>query len=204
MNDTQWTPTRRGGYRRTHARVAQQLGNLEEATEQTRGVATPDVEAEVDTSEYLEERLRNTKEGGGSSPSPGTKRFVLKFREQLGLPTCPYLIRWRFETPWGSIRLHHWRAPDDPRHRHDHPWSFVTFVLKGGYTDLSPSGDQHLRAPAVQYRDATHQHTVVPDPGGAWTIIVTGPKIREWGFWVNGKFRSRIKYFWKFGHHPCD
>lgn len=200
-----WEPTRRGGFRRqTQARVAQQLGTPYETAEQARGTAVPDVEAKADAVSTQEERLRNTEEGGGSNPSPGTSKFILKLNEKLGLDTCPYLIRWRFETPWGSIRLHHWLAPDDPRHRHDHPWSFVTFVLKGGYTDLSPSGDQHLKAPAVQHRDATHQHTVVPDEGGAWTVIVTGPKIREWGFWVNGKFRSRIKYFWKFGHHPCD
>ena len=199
-----WVATRKGGFRRQpQAGVAQLV--KDEATdpkEQTRGTAVPDVEAGGETVES-EERFRNTEEGGGSNPSPGT-RFILKFNEKLGLDSCPYLIRWRFETPWGSIRLHHWLSQDDPRHRHDHPWSFVTFVLKGGYTDLSPAGDQHLRAPAVQYRDATHQHTVVPDKGGAWTIIVTGPKIRKWGFWVDGKFKSRIKYFWKFGHHPCD
>lgn len=201
----EWVPTRKGGFRRLpRAGVAQQVGKPEETTEQTRAVATADVEAGAESGKYLEERLPNTQEVGGSSPSPGTSKFILKLNEKLGLDTCPYLIRWRFETPWGSIRLHHWLGPDDPRHRHDHPWSFVTFVLKGGYTDLSPSGDQHLKAPAVQHRDATHQHTVVPDEGGAWTVIVTGPKIREWGFWVNGKFRSRIKYFWKFGHHPCD
>lgn len=203
MNENNWTATRHGGFRR-HAGVAQLV--KDEATdpkEQARGAAASDVEAGEKDVES-EERLRNTQEGGGSNPSPGTQKFILKFNEKLGLDTCPYLVRWRFETPWGSIRLHHWLAPDDPRHRHDHPWSFVTFVLKGGYTDLSPNGDSHLKAPAIQYRDATHQHTVVPDLGGAWTVIVTGPKIRNWGFWVNGKFRSHIKYFWKFGHHPCD
>jgi hypothetical protein len=207
MNDTEWTPTRRGGFRRSHARVAQQMGTPEQPTEQTRAVATADVEARGDTGQYSEEHLRadahHTEGVGGSNPSPGTK-FILKFNEQLGLPTCPYLVRWRFETPWGSIRLHHWIGPDDDRHRHDHPWNFITFVLRGGYTDLSPSGDEHLKAPTVQYRSAEHQHTVVPDEGGAWTIIITGPKIRNWGFWVNGKFRSHIKYFWKFGHHPCN
>jgi hypothetical protein len=73
-------------------------------------------------------------------------------------------------------------------------------------TDCDGTGmvREHLRAPAVQYRSATHQHTVYPDEGGCWTVIFTSPKIREWGFWVNGKFKSRVKYFWKFGHHPCD
>ena len=130
--------------------------------------------------------------------------FKVAFRERLGLPSCPYVIRWRFETPWFSIRLHHWLAPDDDRAVHDHPWAFRTFVLKGGYIDHSPSGDTHLRAPATAFREATHQHTVFPDPGGCWTVIVTGPQVRRWGFWVKGKFIRSYRYFYRYGHHPCD
>lgn len=213
-DDPHWTPTRRGGYRRSHARVAQATGTPEEATEHARGVATPNADDAVESGQYLEERHSDEVNVGGSSPSPGTsKKFIIAFNEKLGLPSCPYVIRWRVETPWGSIRLHHWLAPDDDRAPHDHPWWFVTFVLKGGYVDRSGYSrlhggtgykSEHLKAPAVRYRPAEHQHTVFPDEGGCWTIIVTGPKVRNWGFWVNGKFRSHIKYFWKFGHHPCD
>ncbi len=228
--NAEWTPTRRGGFRRSHAGVAQKMGTSRKATQQTRAVATADVDGVVERDQYSEERLPNPQEVGGSIPSSGTKKFIFKANEKLGLPGCEYLIRTRFETPWGSIRLHHWIGPDDDRAKHDHPWSFVTFVLRGGYTDASPcfacggngydavangafdcteckgTGEirEHLKAPAIQYRDAEHQHTVFPDDGGCWTVIVTGPKIRNWGFWVNGKFRSHRKYFWKFGHHPCD
>jgi hypothetical protein len=136
---------------------------------------------------------------------PGPKRkWAVKWREPLGLPTCPYVIRWRLETPIGSIRLHHWLASDDDRAFHDHPWWFTTFVLKGGYTDRNPEGDEHLKALAVRYRPALHQHTVVPDSGGAWTIIVTGPIIRKWGFWFGQKFVKANKWFASRGHHPCS
>ena len=144
------------------------------------------------------ETRKNT---GGSIPSP---RAIIKFNEKLGLPTCPYLVRWRIETKWGSIRLHHWLAPDDDRHYHDHPWDFVTFVLKGGYRDSSPDGEQYLNAPAIQHRSATHQHTVFPKKGGCWTLVITGPKIRSWGFWVGDKFKKANKYFLTYGHHPCE
>lgn len=126
------------------------------------------------------------------------------WREKLGLPECPYVIRWKVETALGSVRLHHWLSPDDDRARHDHPWWFVTLVLRGGYTDVSPGGDEHLRAGSVRYRPALHRHTVVPDKGGAWTVIVTGPKSRSWGFWREGKFYKANKWFARFGHHPCD
>ena len=200
-----WEPTRHGGLRRRRTGIAQKMGTPVGSEVEPKVAAAAEGKAGEHPGQYLEERLPDTQEVGGSSPSPRTQRkWALALNEQLGLPECPYVIRWRLETPWFSIRLHHWLASDDDRAKHDHPWSFVTFVLRGGYTDASPSGDEHLKAPAVRYRDATHQHTVFPDAGGAWTIIITGPIVRKWGFWVNGKFRKANKYFSSFGHHPCN
>ena len=169
-------------------------------------MAIPGSASAGEAAKYLAEHSSDKGEVGGSNPSPRTARgkWALKWHEALGLPTCPYVIRWRFETPWFSIRLHHWVAPDDDRAKHDHPWDFTTFVLKGGYTDAGPDGDEHLRAPAIRHRTATHQHTVFPDLGGAWTVIVTGPIVRNWGFWVGGKFKKANKYFLSHGHHPCN
>lgn len=138
--------------------------------------------------------------------------LVLKWHERLGLPECPYLIRWRLETPFGSLRLHHWLGPDDDRAFHDHPWWFWTLVIKGGYTDrhpgatpLSPYQGEHLSAPAFRFRPALHRHTVVPDPGGAWTVLLTGSRTRDWGFWAGGlKFVKANKWFLSRGHHPCQ
>lgn len=128
----------------------------------------------------------------------------IRFREKLGLPECPYVIRWRIETPIGSVRVHHWLGPDDDRAFHDHPWWFLTFVLRGGYTDVSPTGGEYLRAGCIRFRPALHQHTVVPDKGGAWTLLITGPKTRSWGFWLKGKFKKANKWFATYGHHPCN
>jgi hypothetical protein len=107
-------------------------------------------------------------------------RFVtIKFREHLGLPECPYVYRWRTEIRGlGSLRIHHWIGPDDDRAFHDHPWWFVTLVAWGGYTDLSPDGADRVRAPALRFRPALHRHTVVPALGGAWTVLITGPRER--------------------------
>lgn len=202
-NETQWIPTRRGGVRRT--RVAQKMGTPAlETSDEAKTIASVDVEDLVTPGTTKEERHSDKVEVGGSNPSPRTRKIIVKLNERLGLETCPYVVRWRIETPWFSVRLHHWFAPDDDRAKHDHPWSFVTFVLKGGYTDSSPSGDEYLKAPAVRFRSAEHQHTVFPDEGGAWTVIVTGPKVRQWGFWVRGKFKKANKYFLTYGHHPCD
>jgi hypothetical protein len=123
--------------------------------------------------------------------------------ERLGLPQCPYVIRWRLETPAGSLRVHHWLGPDDDRAFHDHPWWFLTLVLRGGYRDVGPDRTDVLSAGSVRFRHALHQHTVVPGEQGAWTVLVTGPRSRSWGFWPGGKFRKANKWFAAYGHHPC-
>lgn len=126
----------------------------------------------------------------------------VKWRQRLGRADCPYAERWVLDLGAFSIRLHHFLHSDDDRAFHDHPWWFVTLVLRGSYIDRSPAGDDVLRAGSVRYRPALHRHTVVTE--GVWTVLVTGPQERVWGFWPEGKFRRSSRYFRKYGHHPCE
>jgi hypothetical protein len=119
------------------------------------------------------------------------------------LPDCPYVIRWRLELFGYSVRVHHWLSNDDPRAFHDHPWWFLTFVVKGGYKDVSPEGKDCLRPGSIRYRPALHQHIVYPNTGGCWTILITGRPLRKFGFWKDGKFTKANKWFLSYGHHPC-
>ena len=127
-----------------------------------------------------------------------------KWRERLGRPECPYLVRWVADFWLFSIRIHHWVGSDDQRHMHDHPWAYLTVILKGGYTDVNTSGESRLTPGCVRYFPSSHRHTVRVDRGGAWTLVVTGRERRVWGFWVNGKFRKRNKYHFMFGVHQCE
>jgi len=170
-----------------------------------------------------------------TKPFPETKRkrFVFEWCRKLGNATCPYLIRWVFSTPFGSIRLHHWIASDDKRATHDHGWWFWTLVLSGGYTDVSDEGHERMTRGRLRFRPAEHQHTVEVDKGGCWTLVLTGPEFRFWGFWVRynhepantgpsprckhcglnegywktfvckRRFKKANKYFIEHGHHPC-
>jgi len=185
-------PTRRGGVRRT---------GIAQKTDQRDGIAAGGTTGSEEGPEALGQSTTRIKwRRAVRIPHP-----VLKFawRERLGLPECPYVIRWRLELPFGSIRVHHWLSNDDPRAVHDHPWWFLTFVVKGAYTDLNGPYADYLKAPAVRYRPAEHQHTVFPAPGGCWTILITGRPLRKWGFWPEGKFVKANKWFLSYGHHPC-
>lgn len=130
----------------------------------------------------------------------------LEWAKPLGDPKCPYVRRWLLDCYFFSVRIHHWISSDDLRYPHDHPWWYLTIVLWGSYEDISPEGNRTLRAPAIAYFPATHKHSVKVGPKGAITFLLTGPERRTWGYWVNGKFRKRNKYFFEWGHHkpPCD
>lgn len=144
---------------------------------------------------------RDIAEGVGSNPPP---RTIFTLGQQVGLPTCPYLKRWVADFGWFSIRLHRWQSSDDDRAFHDHPWWFITLVLRGSYVDVSPRGRDRLTAGSIRFRLAEHQHTAEVERPGTWTLLITGPTKRRWGFWVNGKLIRRDKYFAVHGHHPCD
>lgn len=163
-----------------------------------------------------ENGVQNMHEVGGSSPSPRPnstldghakrpmRSFQFRWREPLGHDVCPYAHRTLLNLGWFSIRLHEWHRSDDKRFMHDHPWHFVTFVLRGSYTDVSAEGRDVLTAGSVRYRRADHAHYVEVPPTGAVTIIFTSRVVRNWGFWVKGKFVRPLRFFGKYGHPPCS
>ena len=143
---------------------------------------------------------------------PGGINIV--WREPLGVPEDPYLIRWMIECrALGSLRLHHWLGSDDHRAPHDHSWSFVTLVLKGRYFDATAEWDDdgqlerwresELRAGCIRLRRADHRHYVRVAPGeSCWSLLATGPHRRSFGFWVRRTKRLKAnKYFLSHGHH---
>lgn len=129
--------------------------------------------------------------------------YQFRWAEELQCKTGVYVRRWYIETPLFSIRLHHWLHSDDNRALHDHPWWFITLILKGGYTDLSHN-NEHLSQGSIRFRKAEHQHSVKVGKGGAWTVLLTGPKTRKWGFQVGKKWKKSNKYFLEHGQHVCD
>ena len=150
-------------------------------------------------------------DGGCSGSNPAPRKFPLwkvfkpqfHWNQKLGHGQCPYLVRWVIGFLL-ALRLHHWISSDDMRNFHDHSWWFWTLVLKGGYTDISEKGEEHLTAGSLKFRPAYHKHSVKVDKGGCWTLLLTGPEMRYWGFWVGKKFKKANKYFLEHGHHPCE
>lgn len=65
-----------------------------------------------------------------------------------------------------------------------------------------------MPAGKVFARRAKHTHWVKVDKGGCWTLLLTGPPYRKWGFWIKKatkiKWVKANKYFATYGEHPCE
>jgi hypothetical protein len=106
---------------------------------------------------------------------------------------APYLHRW-YLLPRNrrlNVYLHRFLASDDPIGLHDHPWWFCSLILRGWYYEVTATVTTVRRRGSIAVRRATHRHRVcLPrDANGreipCLTIIITGPHVREWGFWCS-------------------
>lgn len=109
-----------------------------------------------------------------------------------------YMERW-WLLPYNrfglAVRLHHILRSDDARAFHDHPWPYLTIILRGGYCEVRPLYDRsglylgetrRWHGPGtVLLRRARAWHRLELAPGlTTWTLFITGPKRQNWGFLV--------------------
>lgn len=108
----------------------------------------------------------------------------------IGSSPQPYLLRWYVipRNRFFNIYLHCFLRSDDDRALHDHPWSNLSILLRGRYVEHTiAAGGIHVRR---EYRAgnwklrvsgcAAHRLELVDGP--CWTLFITGPKYRTWGF----------------------
>lgn len=129
----------------------------------------------------------------------------------IGDPQRPYVRRWYVlpRNPLLNVYLHQFLRDDDDRALHDHPWPSVSLLLKGSYVEqrfladfidgysggrtMEETFKRTYRRGSVIFRRSTHTHRIeLPDGRPAWTLFITGPVVREWGFhcprgWVHFK-----------------
>ena len=121
----------------------------------------------------------------------------------------PYLERYylflkdRKKFPF-NIFLHKF-LKGDPDDVHDHPWSYTTLILKGGYYEWVPIFDDNNKkiSEVASWRKPGHfrtcsansYHRIELDPAiECWTLFMPGKQIKEWGFLVDNKWVENEKY----------
>lgn len=108
----------------------------------------------------------------------------------IGGQARPYLRRWWLipRNPLFNAYLHQFLRSDDDRALHDHPWANCSVLLTGQYTEHTiDAGGIHrrqvLQAGAVRMRwSGRIAHRVELHDGPCWTLFITGPRYRAWGF----------------------
>jgi hypothetical protein len=109
----------------------------------------------------------------------------------------PYLLRWFLipRNPIFNIYLHEFWRDDDDRALHDHPWLFnASWLLRGAYIEhtikagglvvktLRQAGAFKLRVGPAPHRLELTTNSV-GDKMKCWTLFITGPRVRSWGFY---------------------
>jgi hypothetical protein len=128
------------------------------------------------------------------------------------LGTVPYLDR-RFQ--WlPAIRIHNIQSSDYDRDLHDHPFGSVSWILRGGYVEVTPRhAHQHPACDHIEgglvytrrkpgdfaIRRATQRHRLIIEPwtahtGGCWSLFAMSGKSRGWGFHTKAGFVPHEKY----------
>lgn len=116
--------------------------------------------------------------------------------------TGPYLFRWFVvpRNPKANVYLHVQVADDPDRELHDHPWDNSSVILANGYEETilkSPEFQSEFQAERrrlgpgdVVFRRAKEAHRLFLPPASPYSIslFTTGPLVREWGFWSDGKW----------------
>lgn len=108
----------------------------------------------------------------------------------IGKPGSDYLRRWYLvpRNPFANAYLHCVLRSDDDRALHDHPWPNLSIILEGRYIEHTiRAGGVHRRAEftagdwKLRRAGAAHRLETI---GGApcWTLFITGPRLRTWGF----------------------
>lgn len=75
----------------------------------------------------------------------------------------------------------------DHRALHDHPWLNCSILLQGRYTEhtISAGGINHraeYREGCIKLRGPRYAHRIELTDGPCWSLFITGPNVRDWGF----------------------
>lgn len=135
----------------------------------------------------LERLLEKISHNRGQRNSPNWAFMELFKVPDYDHPETDYLWRLRIiQTPWGGIYLHKLCGPDPRDTLHDHPWPFVSFVLKGGYLEFVPgpfyAQSRYVKRMNVKRFNESYHWIAELDQTPTWTLVFVGRRKRVWGY----------------------
>ena len=122
----------------------------------------------------------------------------------IGGKEDPYMRRWYVipRNPVFNIYFHEILKDDNDEALHDHPWINMSWILKGSYWEVlfttSPRKNWplpdlyavHCPTGFIGFRRAKKAHRLMLNirngvPVPCYSLFITGPKLRNWGFYCS-------------------
>ncbi len=94
----------------------------------------------------------------------------------------PFVIRYyplfRSRPKWFPFNIFiHKLLKSDLGDLHDHYWSYITVILKGGYWETTKKGTFWRKPGYIGFRRYSDRHTLkIPEGKCCWTLLFVGPK----------------------------
>ena len=113
----------------------------------------------------------------------------------------PFVIRYyllfRRRPKWFPFNIFiHKLLKSDLGDLHDHYWTYITIILKGGYWEKTEKGTYWRKPGYIGFRRYNHRHSItIPDGKCAWTLLFVGPKRKAK---LNSKYAKSPYIFLKF------
>lgn len=102
----------------------------------------------------------------------------------------PYLERYYITR---NIYLHRFISLDGDRNLHDHPWTAMSFILSGCYTEELTEGRHRVRK-WFNFIDAGKFHRIMFVEPHTWTLFIRGTQLGPWGFINNKGYYKPVTY----------
>lgn len=134
-------------------------------------------------------------------------RFVFFRWLDIAGPRGIYLTRLTlFRVPGLQVMLHWILQSDWSRDPHDHPWSFMSIILRGGYHEERIDLDREERWEIsrdlreirwINFCDSQTPHRITSVKPRTLTLVITGDKCKSWSFYqrtgeeIAGAYRLR-------------
>lgn len=134
----------------------------------------------------------------------GRKRIIMdRLNDEPYLERYYVFLKDRANFPF-NVFLHKF-LKSDPDDLHDHPWSYATLILRGGYWEWIPQYDSQgkvtcqigkWRGPGhFRISRANSYHRIELDPGvECWSLFMPFKKVRDWGFLSKGRWVQHEQY----------
>ncbi len=123
-------------------------------------------------------------------------RKLFLIREIVSKKGEVHFQRYRIlQTSLFSIYIHHILKSDEDKHPHNHPFSFLSIILKGGYVErlwnlknnkYEMDYTASLAGSYIYRNTKQFHHITLVDP--TWTLVFVGKRTNDkWGYLLNNQ-----------------